>query len=346
LAKALLDQCDDPSELALIVRDDPATTIDDERLRKCDTLVVHRHLPGWHNVARGGLWVRRLSADVGFFQYFSPRSSPVPSVSHIHDVLFLTHPKFFTLRERAYLSPLVWNARVAAAIVTVSEAERQRILEIGVAGPDRTFVVHNGVEPTFRPLGSWPRDDAAMVRTRARLPTEFVLYCGRINARKNIATLMRAMLILGSQAPPLVIVGKADWRQEGLDGLRSSLTRAGRLVELGSLADDDLAATYAQATVFCFPSRQEAFGLPNLEAMASGTPVVTSDIPAHKEVCGEAVLLVDPDDAEGLATAIENLLHDQALRAQKRRAGLERAAGFTWASAARQLSNLLEAVSG
>jgi len=344
LAKAILDRCGDASQLALIVRDEPTAIIEDESLRRCDTVVVQPYLPGWHNVARGASWVRRLSADVGFFQYFSPWSSPAPSVSHIHDILFFTHPEYFTYRERAYFSPLVWNARRADAVVTVSDAERQRILDAGLSIAERTFVVHNGVDDSFRPRESWSSDSQVIARMRACLPTEFVLYTGRINARKNISTLMRAMVTLGPKAPPLVIVGEADWRQEGLGDLRQSLTRTGKLMELGSLADDDLAATYALATVFCFPSRQEAFGLPNLEAMASGTPVVTSNIPAHREICGEAVTLVDPDDAEGMAAAIEELLHDQELRARRRSAGLKKARAFTWTSAAQGLSKVFQAV--
>jgi glycosyltransferase involved in cell wall biosynthesis len=341
LARELAARCADATELALIVRDDPTITIEDERLRRCDTILVRGRIPGWQNVAWGGRWLRHLGADVGFFQYFSPHFSPVPRVSHIHDILVITHPGFFTLRERAYFSPLTRNARRADAIVTVSASERDRILDARIVPADRVFVVHNGVDDAFKPVECRPERDLVLERMRSRLPSEFVLYCGRINARKNVSTLLHAMAILGSRRPPLVLVGEPEWRQEGFEPHRRALLRTGRLLELGGLNDEDLAATYALATVFCYPSKEEAFGLPNLEAMSCGTPVVASDIPAHREVCGDAAVFVDPNDAHALATAIDELLHNDTLRARQRASGLGRARRLSWALAAEQLTEVL-----
>ena len=203
---------------------------------------------------------------------------------------------------------------------------------------DRVVVTSEGCEPRFRPAGP---ASLGGVAARYGLPARYVLAVGTLEPRKNLTTLLHAFARLrqGGDVDPglqLVLAGARGW----LDGPIFRTVRALGLEQTvrfpGFIDDDDLPAVYSGAALFVFPSLYEGFGLPLLEAMACGVPVITSNVASMPEVAGDAALLVDPRDAGGLAAAIARALRDRKLRARLRAAGLARAGQFSWETAARR----------
>jgi glycosyltransferase involved in cell wall biosynthesis len=198
------------------------------------------------------------------------------------------------------------------------------------------------VNPRFRPAGP---EALAAVRQKYDLPERFILYVGTIEPRKNLTALLEAYAALMERLSVcdlrpalsdvrLVIVGKKGWLYEGFFRRLHELGLEDRVLFTGYVPDEDLPAIYSAADLFVFPSLYEGFGLPVLEAMACGTPVIASNASSLPEVAGEAGIMIAPHDVRGLAEAMERLLMDKQLRAELRARGLERAKQFTWERAA------------
>jgi glycosyltransferase involved in cell wall biosynthesis len=226
----------------------------------------------------------------------------------------------------------VWRAD---RVIAISDATRDDLIELYGTPPDKVIAVPLGVDARFGP----DRDADAESALRARLgipPGPFVLTVGTMQPRKNHRRLVAAMARLHADAP-VVIAGGTGW---GYDDVRREVERLGvaeRVVFAGFVDDGDLPDLYRAAAVFAYPALYEGFGLPVLEAMACGTPVVTSNVSSLPEVAGQdAALLVDPLDVDALAGALDRLLADGDLRARRRARGLARAAAFTWERAARE----------
>lgn len=288
------------------------------------------------NVFLLGRVADRLGLDGVLYQNFSPLESRAARVAFIHDVLFETHPEYYTLRERIYFKPLKALARRANRICTVTAAERARLVARGYGRVENIDVVHHGVDESFRPVGSHDPTRIEQIRGRLHLPDRFVLFVGRLNVRKNIANLLRAWRNVDVPGTQLVLVGAPDWKSVDVPSLLRELDLGHRVRWVGPLWGEDLAAVYSLADLFCFPSLEESFGLPVLEAMASGVPVIASDLPALKEVCGDAAAYVSAGDVDGIAGMIVRLLADSGARADMRRRGLENAARFRWKASARR----------
>jgi glycosyltransferase involved in cell wall biosynthesis len=184
------------------------------------------------------------------------------------------------------------------------------------------------------------------VLSRYGITRPYLLYLGGINARKNITQLFTAYARIRERHPDLLLVvgGKRQWRTGEIDAAFRRLDLASHVHFTGYVADGDLPALYSAAELFVFPSLYEGFGLPPLEAMACGTPVVTSNVSSLPEAVGDAALTVDPYDVGELVLAIDRLLTDEMLRADLRRRGLERASRFTWARTARETLAIYEQV--
>jgi glycosyltransferase involved in cell wall biosynthesis len=243
----------------------------------------------------------------------------------VHDAVALAHPEWFTAPYAAYhrrVLPLV--ARRAQRVVTVSEFARAELLD--VLGVDAA-VVPGGVDERFRPDA-----DAAGARRALGLSSAYVLCVGGESARKNFAALAEVARALRGRGVQMVTAGSRRAHHGGL-------THPSGVRELGYVDDALLPGLYAGAEAFVLPSRHEGFGLPCLEAMACGTPVVCTRAGALPETCGDAALLVDPDDADALAEAVLSALDDRALAA----AGLARAAEFPWERTAGGIDALLAA---
>lgn len=290
--------------------------------------------------------LRRLDPDLCHFtNAFAPLRVPRPFVLTVYDMaLFLharTQPRKSLLLVRTLL-PVV--ARRAAAVVALSESAQQDIQRVLGLPRDRVTVVPPAPGPDFRPVTD--RAELARVARRYELTTPFILAVATIEPRKNLLRLVEAHALLRRRGrrEVLVVAGSLGWRyRRTLERLRQAC-REGGVRLLGYVPDEDLPGLYGLARVLAFPSLYEGFGLPILEAMACGTPVVTSDRPATAEAAGDAALLVDPTSVEAIADGIGRVLADPDLRAALCAAGFRQAARFTWEEAARRTVAVYERV--
>lgn len=288
--------------------------------------------------------LRRRPVDVLHVQYTAPPFCPAPVVATIHDLAFEHLPETFTRRGSLQLKLTVRRtARRAARIATVSEYSRQDLLRTYRLAPEKVVTTYNGIEPHFT---TQPRaaDEAAQVRRRFGIAREFLLAVGSLQPRKNLERLIRTYARLRREqpdfAPQLVIVGRKLWLAESIFAEVSRQPWASDVILTGYVSDDDLPALYRTASAFVYPSLFEGFGLPPLEAMACGTPVITSNISSLPEVAGSAALLIDPLNEQELAAALQRILNDQPLRARLRAEGVRQAAKFTWRDAAEKTLQL------
>ncbi|MEO7457408.1 MAG: glycosyltransferase family 1 protein [Gemmatimonadaceae bacterium] len=274
--------------------------------------------------------------DAVVYQNFvPPRRQRHARIAFVHDAIFQVRPEFFTRMERLYFKPLRYLARSAERMCTVSHAERARLIALGYARPDRIDVVPNAVDDAFL-HGAPPLAETQRIVAGLGLPGRFFLFVGRVTARKNVGALVRALEHI-PEPVALVVAGPSDETASDFTRALAASTARHRIHLLGALGDDALRAVYAAATVFCFPSLDESFGLPPLEAMALGTPCVVSDVPALREVCGGAALYVDPNDPVQLGDAIKKLLSDNELCGMLEVAGRAQAAQFSWERSAAAL---------
>jgi len=288
--------------------------------------------------------LRKLKVDVMLFQTFPALRQAVPSVAFIHDVLFRDFPQFFGWKERLYFLPLSWLTRHRVSrLVATTEFVAGELLKYHYTGSRAQIdLVPLAVTKMYKPPADHQADWLASVKEKFGLPDRYLLYVGRLNVRKNIENLLKALILMRDPAICLVIVGKEDRKVPDLEALLADPRISKRIILTGGMDDEELTATYAMANIFCFPSHAEGFGLPPLEAMASGVPVVVSQTTSMPEVCGEAAVYIDPSRPESIARALDELLGNEALFNRMRAAGLERAGQFTWARTAHALMESLQ----
>lgn len=266
-----------------------------------------------------------------------PPWSSTPIVLTIHDLSLFRypqcHPRWRIVTTRRLLPRL---ARRAAAVVAVSEFTRREILSVLQLPAEKVHTVHSAAAENFRPVTDASR--LAAIRQRYGLPERFVLFVGTVEPRKNLHRLVRAFRQVRQRGFPhaLILAGHKGWLMEGFAAEIDRLGLSDATRRLGYVPDADLPALYSLADLFVYPSLYEGFGLPTLEAMACGTPVLSSNSPALAEVCGDAACLVDPLDEDALADAIALLLRDRDQRAELSRKGLTRAREFSWQRAAEE----------
>lgn len=280
---------------------------------------------------------RKLGLDVCLFFYFSGSFGKYKKIVFVNDITFLEYPEYFTWREKLYFWPIRFLGRRAARICTLSRSEKERMIRFHYASAGKIAVVPLGVGEGFSPLSGHDPERVRAVRERYGLPERFLLYVGRMNERKNISNLLKAVGILQDKTIKLVLAGKVDWKMFDLHEKIKGLGLQDRALLLGQVREEDLPVIYAGATVFCYVSFAEGFGLPPLEAMACGVPVVVSDRDSLPEVCGDAGSYVDPQKPEAIAAAIDRLLADRGLREEKRAQGLLQAKRFSWRQSAGEL---------
>lgn len=280
---------------------------------------------------------RKLGLDACLFFYFSSWLGAYRKIVLINDITFLAAPEFFSWKEKLYFRPIRRLSRHADLILTLSESEKRRMIRRGFAGAGRIGVMPLGVDGSFAPLSGLDADRVRAVRAAYRLPERFLLYVGRLNERKNIQHLLQSLQALEDRDIELILAGAPDWKMFDLDARIRGLGLQGRVRLLGRVGESDLPALYALATVFCYVSFAEGFGLPPLEAMASGVPVVVSNRDSLPEVCDGAGTYVDPENPAGIAAAIDSLLRDEGLWRKKRDLGLQRAGLFSWRRSADML---------
>lgn len=288
----------------------------------------------WHRLgAPHPAWASSRIAGCDLVHAPSPAVPPRgrrPLVVTVHDAAFEVHPETYPARGlRFHRSGVAAAARRADLVVTVSETAAREVAERTPVPPGRIRVVPNGVDHTV----AGP-DEVAEVTARHGLDDRpYLLWVGTTEPRKNVGTLVAAVARLADRrggAPRLVLVGPAGWLDRGLVADADRATLGDRLRLLGRVPERDLRALYAGAALFCFPSRHEGFGLPVLEAMVQGTPVVCADVPALREVTGGAARLVPATDVAAWAGVIADLLGRPEEAAALAAAGTTRAAGFSW----------------
>src|SRR5690554_1696639 len=283
------------------------------------------------------MYSKRYKLDVVLFQNFGTFSK-IKNVVYIHDLLYLDYPQFYSFKEKLYLSFLKPLAKRANSIVTISETEKSRIIKHKLGSNNVHFVYH-GVDLKFKPINEHDSLRIETFKKKYNLPDKFILYLGRLNIRKNISNLISAMQFVDI---PLVIVGENDHKSENLSLIIESLGLNHKIIFTGYIDEDELPLAYALATVFCFPSYAEGFGLPPLEAMASGTPVIVSDRTSLPEVCGDAALYVDPDDPSDIAKKINTLLASNRIIDTFANKGVIQSKKFSWKIAAENLMNIIK----
>lgn len=254
-------------------------------------------------------------------------SGQAPVIVTVHDLCYKTHPEWFP-RTRVFYYTAFADAgiRRAARIIADSHATAADIRHFYGIPESRIDVIPLGVDACFQPAD----DDARKgLRERYDLPESFFLFLGTLEPRKNLPRILEAWMRAGPSVPDLVLAGRAGWKVD-LERLVGGGLDARRLHCLGHVPQELLPALYSEAQAFVWPSLMEGFGLPPLEAMACGAPVITSNTSSMAEVAGNAALTVDPLNVRQLSDAMTALAEDERLRQSLREAGLDRAADFTW----------------
>jgi glycosyltransferase involved in cell wall biosynthesis len=282
------------------------------------------------------LYAKRSGLDLFHGTNFElPLWSRRRAVLTIHDLSALNYPELHRprLARRARVR-LPLAAKLARAIITPTEAVKQEVCSRFRLKSEKVTAIHEAPRSVFRPL---PPDETFEIRKRLEIEDDFLLFVGTLEPRKNLLTLLKAfdqILRHTSWRPQLVVAGGEGWL---MDETFSFLKESGineRLRLAGYLNDEELRALYSSCKAFIYPSLYEGFGLPPLEAMACGAPVVASRIPALQETLGDAATLIEPVDVDGLAKAIKNILEDEGRRQTMSSIGLNHVAQFSWEKAA------------
>jgi glycosyltransferase involved in cell wall biosynthesis len=294
----------------------------------------------WFEQVAFPLACRREGIDLAHDPYFaSPLFPTVPTVVTVHDLIPLILPAYRgSLLVRLYTRLVAAAARKAEAVITVSQASARDIGRYLHIPLERIHVTYEAAGEAFRPV----EDEAqlAAIRQKYDLPKRYLLYLGGFDQRKNLSALLRAFALLVNRRPQarLVIAGKLPGRDSLLfpdpRRLVKELRAEERVIFTGWVPEEDKPALLSGAVAFVFPSLYEGFGLPAAEALACGTPVITSNRSSLPEVVGKGGILVEPTDVEALAEAMEVLLVDEALRAGLRQGALGQATRFSWRQAA------------
>ncbi len=299
----------------------------------------------WHRL-RLPLWVELATGPVDIFQspdFVLPPVRRARTLVTVHDLSFIRYPQCADANLRAYLNKVVpRSVQRADLVLTDSQSTKDDLVELLGVELSKIEVVYPGVEERFRPI----EDQALLeeVRKRYSLPPRFILGLGTLQPRKNFTRLIEAFADLRFAICDLhlVIAGGKGWLYEEIFATVERLGLEEKVVFPGFVADEHLPALYNLADLFVFPSLYEGFGLPPLEALACGTPVITSDASSLPEVVGQAGLMVKATDVEALAQAMRQVLEDDALQEEMIARGLEQAKKFTWEKAAAKLLNLYE----
>jgi glycosyltransferase involved in cell wall biosynthesis len=308
----------------------------------------------WFDRLARRLDMPRVEWFVRFDVLFSPNFIPPPTrtrrlVVTVHDLAFRRFPETAPHGTRWWLGRLDRALAGAARIIAVSESTRRDLLELYEVRPERVVVIPHGVDrEVFRPPSA---QELEAVRRRFGIDGPYLLSLGGIEPRKNLPGLVRAFAALPPGVRPTLVIAGAGvaWNPEGGRALDEALGEVPgearrRITMVGYVAGADKAALIGGAEALVYPSWYEGFGLPVLEAMACGTPVLTSNVSALPEVAGGAAVLVDPRDLDSIRDGMERLLADDRLRSQLAEAGMARAAAFSWTETARRTAAVLREV--
>jgi len=268
------------------------------------------------------------------------------TVVTVHDLSFVRRPECFGFFKRQYYRAAVGRgAQIADMVIADSMSARRDLIELAGVTPDAVCVVPLGVDPALRPV----RDERVLksVRDRYALPEQFILFLGTIEPRKNIVRIIESFALIADRVPHhLVIAGRKGWRYRDVFKAPRRLQVESRVHFTDRVAEADVAALYSLADVFVWPSLYEGFGLPVVEAMACGVPVVTSTSSSLPEVAGNAALTVNPLSTEAIAEAVVRVIEDAPLRGELIAKGFVRASELTWRRTATSTLHVYERLCG
>jgi glycosyltransferase involved in cell wall biosynthesis len=306
--------------------------------------IAKRLLPNPHELSRRiqrieFAWgARKLSCDLYHDPNFLPYDFPGPIVTTVHDLSVVRCPEMHPKPRRQLMEKYFPGAlERSRCIITDSVFVRDELVEVLGTPPAKIHPIYLGVSENYHPRTV--DDTEAVLSAHGLVHGRYVLAVGTLEPRKNLIQGLRAFRGLPEtlrESMPFVIVGMKGWLTEGIEAEISALAAKGQVRPLGYLSDEALQHLYAGAAMLVYPSIYEGFGLPALEAMASGIPVITSDRSSLPEVVGDVGITVDPADVEGLAEAMRRLAEDPGERTDRGMRGLERARGFSWAHCAEE----------
>lgn len=282
--------------------------------------------------------------DILHVQFTAPPFSRCKVVAAIHDISYEHFPETFDRRSRIQMKATIRaTAKRADHVIAPSEYSRRDLIETYKISPAKITSIPLAASSHYCPV----TDPVEIERVRRKygLDGDFLLGVGSIQPRKNLTRLIEAHSLLAHKrgdVPPLVLVGKKAWIFR--ETLRSAALASGPVVFPGFVPDEDLPALYSAALCSIYPSFFEGFGLPPLEAMQCGTPVITGNLTSLPEVVGDAALTVDPYDTRAIASALERVITNENLRAEMRTKGFEQAKKFSWIETARQTLKIYERV--
>jgi len=275
-----------------------------------------------------------LRPDWYLSTFFLPPITPCRAAVLVHDLSFRAHPEYFPRFIAFYMRVLTKLAMYRAErVIALSEFTRREIARFYPAIAPKTIVVLPGIDAAYQPF---PDIDDATLLAPYHLPPRYILALGNIHPRKNLSRLLEAYDLVCQRhvdVPPLVWAGMPRWSSSEL----STRALAKGILLPGFIPQASMPALYRQATALVYPSLYEGFGLPPVEALACGTPVITSNTTSLPEAVGDAALLIDPTSTSAMADALAHIVYDTALREHLRQAGFAQARQFTWQKTAQQI---------
>ncbi len=300
----------------------------------------------WTQVALPLKLARNNHLDVFFSpSHYAPRFSRVPQVITIFDLSFLYFPQYFRKKDLGQLKRWTkYSALKSKAIITISENSKRDIVKEYKVDPKQVFVTYPGYDKTRFKVQK--ESDIQKIKDKYSIPGDYIIFVGTLQPRKNIEKLIEAFVGIGSTYPDLklVIVGKKGWMFESIFETVKRNKLGDKVIFTDFVPDDDTSFLIAGARLYVLPSLYEGFGIPVVEAMASGTPVAVSDVSSLPEVVGDAGLLFDPQDIGDIQKKCEKILKDGQLSTQLSKKGIERAKKFNWAHTAAETIKVLESV--
>lgn len=306
--------------------------------------------PSHHRIERLAMSVEMLPHPLDVLHstdFIPPRKTRAPNVITVHDLAFLLYPRFLTPDAARYYGQIDPASRSAAHIIAVSQSTKRDVTRLLGVADDKVSVIYEAAHSSAHPMDK--AEARKHVQEKFGIAEDFILFVSTIEPRKNLPTLLAAYSKLRDNYKSkarLVVAGHKGWLTEEVDQAIEKYKLGDQVCFLGSVPTQELAYLYNAARVFALPSFYEGFGLPPLEAMASGTPVVVSNVSSLPEVVGDAGLLIDPNEVEAWAVALYRVLTDNELHDEMAAKGLVRAQHFSWERAARETLNVYRKVAG
>ena len=289
------------------------------------------------------LYSQRLRPKVFFTpSHYAPRFSPVPTAISIMDVAYLRFPELFTKHDLYQLTNWTkYSVRQAKRIFTISESSKNDIINQYHISPEKVVVTYPGIKILKRKNKN---ENMEELKKKFNISRNYVLFVGTLQPRKNVARLIDAFAKLRNEDLDLVLVGKKGWLYEEILEAPKKFNVADKVKFLDFVSDEDLPGLYQNALVYVLPSLYEGFGLPVLEAMKYGCPVITSNISSLPEAGGDAAVYVDPTDSNDIAKKIEEVISNESLRESMIEKGYMQIKKFDWKKTAGQTLEVLEEI--